>query len=148
MQGLNRLMTQEQSNKNLMLSVFAALKDGDLEPLFAALSPEVVWKATAPPQFFRFGGTHHGVAGVREYSALLFSRYHVTRMAPITVTAQGERVWGLFETEALHQPTGRYVQFDLFIGWTVKDGRIVGHQCLFDTASVLIQQGELAVEAA
>ena len=56
MQGLNRLMTQEQSNKNLMLSVFAALKDGDLEPLFAALSPEVVWKATAPPQFFRFGG--------------------------------------------------------------------------------------------
>ena len=148
MQGLNRLMTQEQSNKNLMLSVVAALKDGDLEPLFAALSPEVVWKATAPPQFFRFGGVHRGVAGVREYSALLFSRYHVTRMAPRTVTAQGDRVWGLFETEALHQPSGRYVQFDLFIGWTVKDGMIVGHQCLFDTASVLMQQGELAAAAA
>jgi len=148
MQGLNRLMTLEQSNKNLMLSVFAALKEGDLEPLFAALSPEVVWKATAPPQFFRFGGIHLGVAGVREYSALLFSRYHITRMAPRTVTAQGERVWGLFETEALHQPTGRYVQFDLFIGWTVKDGRIIAHQCLFDTASVLMQQGELASVAA
>lgn len=141
-------MTQEQSNKSLMLHVLAALKDGDLEPLFAMLSPEVVWKATAPPQFFRFGGIHHGVAGVREYSALLFSRYHLTRLTPKAVTAQGEHVWGLFETEALHQPSGRYVQFDSFIGWTVRNGKLVEHQCLFDTASVLIQQGQLLGEAA
>jgi ketosteroid isomerase-like protein len=141
-------MTQEQSNKTLMLGVFAAMKEGDLEPLFAALSSEVVWKATAPRHFFRFGGIHRGVAGVREYSALLFSRYHVSRLDARAVTAQGERVWGLFEAEALHQPSNRYVKFDIFIGWTVKDGRIVEHQCLFDTASVLIQQGELAEEAA
>src|ERR1700744_1524697 len=141
-------MTQEQSNKALMLGVFAAMKEGDLEPLFAALSPEVVWKATAPRQFFRFGGIHRGVAGVREYSALLFSRYHVSRLESRAVIAQGERVWGLFEAEALHQPSNRYVKFDIFMGWTVKDGRIVEHQCLFDTASVLIQQGELAEQAA
>jgi ketosteroid isomerase-like protein len=141
-------MTQEHSNKSLMLTVFAALKDGDLEPLFAALSPDVVWKATAPQQFFRFGGIHLGLAGVREYSALLFSRYHLTRLATTTVMAQGERVWGLFEAEALHQPSGRYVQFDIFIGWTVKNGKIAEHQCMFDTASVLIQQGELPGEAA
>lgn len=100
-------MTQEHSNKALMLAVVAALKDADLEPLFAALSPEVVWKATAPRQFFRFGGVHRGVAGVREYSALLFSRYHLSRLVPKTLIAQGERVWGLFEAEALHQPSGR-----------------------------------------
>jgi ketosteroid isomerase-like protein len=141
-------MTQEQTNKALMLAVLAALKEGNLEPLFAALSPDVVWKATAPQAFFRFGGTHRGIAGVREYSALLFSRYHVTRLEPRAVTAQADRVWGLYEAEALHQPTGRYVQFDIFFGWTMRDGRIVEHQCLFDTASVLIQQGELAVEAA
>ena len=141
-------MTLEQSNKALMLAVLAALKEGNLEPLFAALSPDVVWKATAPQQFFRFGGVHRGIAGVREYSALLFSRYHATKLAPRAVTAQGDRVWGLYEAEMLHQPSGRYVQFDMFLGWTVQDGRIVEHQCLFDTASVLIQQGELAVEAA
>ena len=141
-------MTLEQSNKALMLAVLAALKEGNLEPLFAALSPDVVWKATAPQQFFRFGGVYRGIAGVREYSALLFSRYHATKLAPRAVTAQGDRVWGLYEAEALHQPSGRYVQFDIFFGWTVKDGHIVEHQCLFDTASVLIQQGELAVEAA
>ena len=141
-------MTQEQSNKAMMLATIAALKDGDLDPLFAALSPDVVWKSTAPAQFFRFGGVHRGLAGVREFSALLFSRYHFTRLAPTAVTAQGERVWGLFEAEALHQPSGRYVQFDIFIGWTMTDGKITEHQCLFDTASVLIQQGDLAEKAA
>ena len=141
-------MTQEQSNKALMLAIYASLKDGNLEPLFAALSPDVVWKATAPAQYFRFGGLYHGPAGVREYSALLFSRYHFIRLAPKVVTAQGERVWGLYEAEALHQPSGRYVQFDIFVGWTVKDGKITEHQCLFDTASVLIQQGELKEKAA
>jgi hypothetical protein len=43
---------------------------------------------------------------------------------------------------------GRYVQFDIFIGWTMKDGKIAEHQCLFDTAGVLIQQGDLADKAA
>ena len=31
-----------------MLSIIAAFKDSDLEPLFEALHPDVVWKATAP----------------------------------------------------------------------------------------------------
>lgn len=141
-------MTQEESNKSLMLRVLAALKDGDLQPLFAVLSPDVVWKASAPPNLFRSGGTRHGITGVREYCALLFSRYHVTQLLPKTVTAQGDRVWGLCETEALHQPSGRYVRFDAFIGWTVTNGRVCEHQFIFDTASVLIQQGELMGEPA
>src|SRR5579872_3783161 len=66
-----RFMNQESFNKNLMLSVFRAFKDGDLEPLFACLSDDVVWKSTAPPEFFRFGGTHYGRAGMKEFTALL-----------------------------------------------------------------------------
>ena len=130
-----------------MLSVYSALKDGNLEPLFAAISPDVVWKATAPKEFFRFAGTHYGLLGLKEYTALLFSRYQFTGFKPKTVTAQGDQVWGLFEAEALHQPSGRYVQFDLSVHWTVNNGKIIEHQCFFDTASVLMQQGELAVEA-
>lgn len=141
-------MTQEQTNKILMLSVIAAFKDGNLEPLFEALSPEVVWTATAPKEFFRFGGTHRGIAGMKEYTALLFSRYHFTRFKPKTVAAKGDQVWGLFEAEALHQSSGRYVRFDISIHWTVKDGKITEHQGFFDTASVLMQQGDLLVEAA
>jgi ketosteroid isomerase-like protein len=141
-------MTQEQANKNLMLYVLAAFKDSNLEPLFAALDPAVVWTATAPKEFFRFGGTHRGIAGVREYTALLFSRYHFTRLAPKSVTAKGDQVWGLFDAEARHQPSGQYVRSDIAIRWTVKDGKITEHQGFFDTAGVLMQQGDLLIEAA
>jgi ketosteroid isomerase-like protein len=136
-------MSQEQANKTLMLSVIAAFKDGNLEPLFAALDPDVVWKATAPKEFFRFGGIHRGIAGMMEYTALLFSRYHFTRFTPKTVTAKDDQVWGLFEAEALHQPSGRYVRSDISMRWTVKDGKITEHQGFFDTAGVLMQQGDL-----
>jgi ketosteroid isomerase-like protein len=148
MRGLNRLMTQELANKTLMLSVIAAFADGNLEPLFAALSPEVVWKATAPRAFFRFGGTHRGLAGMKEYTALLFSRYHFTRFTPRILTAKDDQVWGVFEAEALHQPSGKHVQTDISIRWTVKDGKITEHQGFFDTAGVLMQQGDLTVAAA
>jgi ketosteroid isomerase-like protein len=141
-------MTQELANNSLMLSVLAAFKKGDLEPLFAALSPDVVWKATAPKEFFRFGGTHRGIAGLKEYTALLFSRYHFTRFAPKTITATGDQVWGIFDMEALHQPSGRYVHSDVSIHWTVQDGKITEHQGFFDTAGVLLQQGDIAVVAA
>jgi ketosteroid isomerase-like protein len=138
------LMTEEHFNRNLMLSVIAAFKKGDLQPLFEALSPEVVWKATAPREFFRFGGTHHGLAGMKEYTALLFSRYSFVRFEPKTVTAKGDQIWGLFEAEALHRTSGKYVTSDITIRWAVKDGKITEHQGMFDTASVLLQQGDIA----
>ena len=140
-------MSEEVSNKALMLSVFAAFKDGNLEPLFAAISPDVVWKATAPQEFFRFGGTYRGVEGMHEFTALLSSRYHFTRFAPKIVTATGDQVWGLFEAEALYQPSGRYVRFEISVRWTVSNGQITEHQCFFDTAGVLLQQGDLTVAA-
>ncbi len=141
-------MTQELANNSLMLSVLSAFLKGNLEPLFAALSTDVVWKATAPKEFFRFGGNYQGIAGVKEYTALLFSRYHFTRFAPKVVTAKGDEVWGIFDIEALHQPSGRYIRFDVSIRWTVKNGQIAEHQCFFDTAGVLLQQGDIAVAAA
>jgi ketosteroid isomerase-like protein len=140
-------MPHESSNKNLMLSVIAAFKESDLEPLFEALHPDVVWKASAPREFFRFGGTHRGHVGMREYTALLFSRYHFVRLDPRTITAKGDQVWGVFAAEALHRPSGRYVKTDIAMRWTVKDGKITEHQGFFDTAGVLIQQGDLMVAA-
>jgi len=141
-------MTQELDTRNLMLTVTAGFKSGNLEPLFAAIDADITWKVMAPREFFRFGGVYHGVSGVREYTALLFSVYHFVRLKPLTVTAKGDEVWGLFDAEALHRPSGRYVRSVISIYWRMKDGRIAEHQGFFDTASVLMQQGDLAVEAA
>ncbi|MDB5740936.1 MAG: limonene,2-epoxide hydrolase [Alphaproteobacteria bacterium] len=141
------MTVEETLNKKLMLSVVAGLKDGNLDPLFAALHPDIVWTATAPKAFFRFGGTHRGIAGMKEYTALLFSRYSFIAFEPRSVVTSGDQVWGLFAFEARHIPTGRIVATDISMRWTVKAGKIIAHQGFFDTAGVLMQQGELTVAA-
>jgi ketosteroid isomerase-like protein len=141
-------MNDDTTNKDLMLAVMAGFKSGKLETLFAAIRADVSWKVMAPRAFFRFGGTYQGVAGVKEYTALLFSDYHLVRLNPRTVTAKGEEVWGMFDAEALHRSSGRYAQFELSLHWRMKDGQIAEQLCFFDTASVLIQQGDLTTEAA
>ena len=141
-------MSEDVTNKNLMLAVMAGLKSGKLDVLFAAIRSDVVWKVMAPRPFFRFGGSYQGVAGVKEYTALLFSDYHLARLNPRTVTAKGEEVWGMFDAEVLHRAIGRYAQFELSLHWRMKDGQIAEQQCFFDTTSVLIQQGDLATAAA
>ncbi|OJU13886.1 MAG: hypothetical protein BGN85_03295 [Alphaproteobacteria bacterium 64-11] len=138
------LNANESSNRTLMLSVLAAFREGHLDPLFDILADDVVWISTAPSEFFRFGGTRRGRTGVREYTALLFSGYHYTRFEPRAVSAKGDKVWGLFEIEALHRASGRYVRTDASILWTLKDGKLTSHQGFFDTAGVLMQQGRLS----
>ncbi|HSS14200.1 MAG TPA: nuclear transport factor 2 family protein [Rhizomicrobium sp.] len=141
-------MNDDTTNKDLMLAVMAGFKSGKLETLFAAIRADVSWKVMAPRAFFRFGGTYQGVAGVKEFTALLFSDYHLVRLNPRTVTAKGDEVWGMFDAEALHRSSGRYAQFELSLHWRMKDGQIAEQLCFFDTASVLIQQGDLTTEAA
>lgn len=140
-------MPEETRNRELMLKVVAAFRDADLAPLFAALHPEVVWTSHAPRAFFRFGGAHHGRTGMKEYTALLFSRYHFLRLEPRAITAKGDRVWGLFEAVVKHIPTGRVMTSDVVFGWTILDGLIREHHDFFDTAGMLMQQGELEAAA-
>jgi ketosteroid isomerase-like protein len=141
-------MSEDVTNKDLMLAVMAGLKSGKLEALFEAIRSDVVWKVMAPREFFRFGGSYQGLAGVKEFTALLFSDYHIARLTPRTVTAKGDEIWGVFDSEMLHRMSGRYARFDISLHWRMKDGQIAEQQCFFDTASVLIQQGDLATEAA
>ena len=141
-------MTQDINHKDLMLAVVAGFKSGKLETLFEAIRADVVWKVMAPREYFRFGGVYQGVAGVKEYTALLFCDYHFARLRPLAVAAKDDEVWGVFDAEALHRPSGRYVQSNISLYWRMQDGQIAEQQMFFDTAGVLMQQGDLAVEAA
>jgi ketosteroid isomerase-like protein len=137
-------MDLELSNKNLMLSVVRAFKEGQVEPLFAAVGHNVVWKTNAPPEFFRFGGTRIGHAEVKAHVSLVFAQYHFVRFEPKVILTQGEMVLGQFEVEAFHQRTGRTVKCDISLRWTIRNGKIAEHTSFFDTAGVLLQQGDVA----
>ena len=50
---------------------------------------------------------------------------------------------GQFEVEAFHQRSRKTVKTAMSIRWTVRRGKIMTHEGFFDTASVLLQQGDV-----
>ena len=136
-------MNQELLNKNLMLCIMRAFQQGDLVPLFAAVAPDVTWVSNVPPEFFRFGGKRNGLAEVKAHISLLLAQYHFIRFEPTLILTQGDMVQGQFEAGAFHHRTGKTVKADISMRWTVRNGKIVEHHGFFDTAGVLMQQGDL-----
>jgi ketosteroid isomerase-like protein len=136
------------ANRALMERVAGAFRDGDLRPMLEAIDDNVVWTESAPADFFRFGGTHRRRPGVIEVEALVFATYLFHRFDPVEIVTSGEIVWGLFRVEALHRPTDRMVKTDYAVRWRVRNGKIVEHQAFYDTAALLLQQGQLSVPRA
>ena len=87
-------MTEELSNKKLMLTEIRAFKEGDTAPLFAAVSPDIIWKSNAPPEFFRGGGETTGLAEMKARIALVFSQYTFVRFQPPPSSPRAISCWG------------------------------------------------------
>lgn len=139
---------QAEANKALMARVARAFAQGDLQPLTDALDDKAVWTSNSPVEFFRIGGTRRDRTGTAEQLALLSASYVFRRFEPKEIVAEGETVWGLFDVDATHIPTGKPVTVDLAIRWIVRDGKVVSHQGFFDSASMLIQQGQIEIPSA
>ena len=131
----------------LMRTVAQAFEKGDLQPLYNAIDENIVWKSAPTSRAdFRFGGEHHGHAGVREVMSILAAEYTFDRFSAKEVVAHGNVVWGLFDAEASYRARGngtapaRKVRFEQAIRWRVRDDKVVEHQGFFDTAGLLAQQ--------
>jgi ketosteroid isomerase-like protein len=133
----------------LMRMITAAFEVGDLRPLFAAVHKDIVWKAASPrTNLFRFGGVHRQREGVMDVTAQIAMDYVFRSFKPREIVTKGDVVWGLFDVEADFESSGsvpqtKQVKLEVAIRWRLKDGKIIEHQSFFDTASLLMQQGEL-----
>ncbi len=131
-----------------MIAVMEAFKHGDLRVLKDVIHDDIVWKSTAPAPLFRFGGERSKREHINDLLALIFATYLFRRFDPKEIVAENDIVWGLFEVEAVYLPARATVRTDFAMRWRVRDGKIVEHQGFFDTASVLLQQGDFPVPAA
>lgn len=148
---MDDLLALPTDPEKLMRVVTAAFGAGDLRPLLAAVHKDIVWKAASPhTNLFRFGGVHQKREGVMDVTAQIAMDYAFRSFKPREIVAKGDVVWGLFDVEADSEYRGgkalpKPVKLDIAIRWQLKDGKIIEHQAFFDTASLLIQRGELPI---
>ena len=136
------------SGAELMRTVVAAFATSDLQPLFNAIHPDIVWKSASTEEgLFRFGGEYKDRRGLLAILSILSKNYTFYRFDPKEVVALDDVVWGHFDVGLFFDPKGegekkRHIVLEMAIRWRLKDGKIVEHQAFFDTASLLSQQGE------
>ena len=137
------------SGEQLMRTIAAAWEKSDMQPLMAALHDDVVWKTGSrhPGGPFSFKGHYTNRAGILDVLANISKDYTFHRMTPVEILEGPDVVWGLFDVSLSYDPKGRgmrpkTLKMEWVVHWRLKDGKIIEHQAFFDTAYLLMQQGQ------
>jgi len=135
---------------SLMCKVAAGFEKSDVGPLLAAMHDEIVWKsANRYDVLFRSKGEYKTRPRVVELLTDIFLNYRFHRFEPKEIVAIGEVVWGHFDVVLSFDPrrsgiVSKQVDLEIAIRWRFKEGKIIEHQSFFDTASLLVQQAQIA----
>jgi len=117
------------------------VEKANFEPLYKAMSDDVVWKSAATLKgLFRFGGQYSGKKGVERLISELETDYTLKSLTTREVISKGDVTWGLFWVDLFYKPTLAQVCFDFAIRWRVQDGKVVEHQGFMDTAAMLVHE--------
>jgi ketosteroid isomerase-like protein len=111
-----------------------ALARGDVAGMVDFLDPQVEWRA---PESVPWGGTFRGHEGFREFLGKVLAQPAEFRREILEYLDAGERVVVLLRQ--MGRRNGGDTEYDVpeVHVWTVRDGKILDFEGLFDTATVL-----------
>ncbi|MFE7050573.1 nuclear transport factor 2 family protein [Streptomyces californicus] len=113
-------------------AAYCAFHRRDVEALLARLDPAIEWVHPAGMADHGLGGTRHGHAGVREFLAGVPAVLGGMRLEPREFITSGNRVV-VFGVRRVTSLSGRTETLDFVHSWTLRDGRAVRMEDIFDT---------------
>lgn len=133
----------EQQNVRLVQQAYESFGRGDIQGLLNSLSEKVEWR-TPRIEGVPFGGDYRGRDGVGRFFSELNQHEEVTRFEPREFIAQGDRVVACGLYACTTRATGRKVESEWVHLFTIRDGKVVKFQEIFDTAAALIAHRKTA----
>jgi ketosteroid isomerase-like protein len=116
-----------------MRKIAQQVANGNMEALYDAMSDDVVYRLTSPPNA-PWAGTSHGKDQIR--AALTHNLVDWKAFQVIDVFGSGERYAMLLHEHYVVKSTGKHVEHDNIVLWRIKDGRIVEVDEFGDSAHV------------
>lgn len=135
----------EQANVKVIQDAYAAFQRGDIQGVLSRLTDNVEW--TAPPNE-PIAGTYHGRDGVAEFFRKVAEAFEFTRFEPQEFVAQEDRVVALGHYTATARSTGRTIDADWAMAFTVINGQISRFQEYTDTAAAVAALASVAAATA
>jgi ketosteroid isomerase-like protein len=123
-----------RSRMTVLRSFYDAVARGDVDAILDLLDPQVVWRT---PESLPWGGTFRGHEGFRQFFAKLISQPVEPRREVQSYIDAGDRI--VVQLRTFGRPKGGTTETDVpeVHVWTVRDGKIVDLEAIFDTETAL-----------
>ncbi|MQS12966.1 DUF4440 domain-containing protein [Streptomyces kaniharaensis] len=124
--------TPTGTNRDLIERAYRAFHDRDVAALLDTLDPQVEWVHPDGMAEYGLGGTKHGHAGVRQFLATVPTVLGGMRLQPQEFVVAGDRVV-VFGVRQVTSVRGTTETLPFIHSWTLRDGRAVRMEDIFDT---------------
>ncbi|HWF39420.1 MAG TPA: nuclear transport factor 2 family protein [Candidatus Acidoferrales bacterium] len=135
----------EEANIQLIQEAYEAFSRGDIQGILNKVSSDVEWVA---PPVEPMAGTYRGRDGVGEFFRRVAANFEFTSFEPRDFVAQGDRVVVLGHYTANARNTGRTVDADWAMAFTVSNGQVSRFQEYTDTAAASTALSSVAAATA
>ena len=125
----------EQGNLQIVQTLFAAFGRGDLAAVLAALSDEIEWYMAGPREVAH-AGTWRGREQVAQFFHALGSSVEMLQFEPREFIAQGDQVAVIGAERLRVRATGRIIENQWVIIFTLRNGQVVRFREHGDTAAL------------
>ena len=123
-----------QESLQVVKDGYAAFGRGDLPGLLALMADDVEWRAPGPG--LPLAGTYRGRDGVGSFFQKLAQEAEILEFQPREFLADGDRVLVVGSERARVRSTGRTVEIDWVMSFTVRDGKVAAFQEFYDTKAL------------
>jgi uncharacterized protein len=137
----------EELYRQRVLHMLEAFYSGDIEGALSHCTDDVDFFSNAPVDILPHLGHHHGKAEVREMWQTVHSRYSSMRYEVPIIIAEDDKVAVNIRAFFSKRRSGRIVQFDIAVFFTVRDGRIAKIREIMDTFDLVQQVVERDIAA-
>ncbi|MFF5128721.1 nuclear transport factor 2 family protein [Streptomyces syringium] len=143
-------MPRHTDNLEAIHAAYRAFRARDLGGLLEVLDPGIEWVHPLGMAEFGLGGTKSGHAGVKQFLARVPLVLGGMRLEPQEFIESGDRVV-VFGVRQVTSVTGHTETLDFIHSWTMRDGRAVRMEDVFDTVlfhRLIRAEGPMADEPA
>jgi len=124
----------EQRNTEIVKQAYNNFKNGDIQAVLSLISEDVDWRLPAVENMPQ-SGQRRGINQVTEFFSLLADTQESKEFEPREFIAQGDRVVALGHYVWQAKSTGREFESNFVHVFTVRDGKVIGFDEYFDTAT-------------
>ena len=127
----------KHKNTVLIQAIYGAFLRGDVPAILDKLADDIEWKVGSPIDGVPMFGTYKGKSSFQQFFQKVADNFDINVFDPNEYVSQYDKVIAFVHVELVAKKTGRPLNQDVVMAWTVQDGKVTKFREYEDTGSVM-----------